>query len=55
MSDIAGKLKGCRGTIVMVTNPVDILTRVMTEVSGLPPARVVGTGTMLDTSRLNTS
>ena len=52
VSDIAGKLKGCRGTIVMVTNPVDVLTRVMTEVSGLPPARVVGTGTMLDTSRL---
>jgi L-lactate dehydrogenase len=50
--DIAGKLKGCRGTIVMVTNPVDILTRVMTEASGLPPARVIGTGTMLDTARL---
>jgi L-lactate dehydrogenase len=50
--DIAGKLKGCSGTIVVVTNPVDILTRVMTEASGLPPARVVGTGTMLDTARL---
>jgi L-lactate dehydrogenase len=50
--DIAGKLKGCRGTIVMVTNPVDVLTRVMTEASGLPAARVVGTGTMLDTARL---
>ena len=36
----------------MVTNPVDILTKVMTEVSGLPPARVIGTGTMLDTARL---
>jgi L-lactate dehydrogenase len=50
--DIGGALRGCRGTIVMVTNPVDVLTRVMTEVSGLPPARVVGTGTMLDTARL---
>jgi L-lactate dehydrogenase len=50
--DLAAKLTGCRATIVMVTNPVDILTRVMTEVSGLPPARVVGTGTMLDTARL---
>ena len=50
--DIGEKLRGCRGTIVMVTNPVDVLTHVMTEVSGLPPARVVGTGTMLDTARL---
>jgi L-lactate dehydrogenase len=49
--DIAQKLTKCRGTIVIVTNPVDILTHVMTEVSGLPPARVVGTGTMLDTAR----
>ena len=50
--DIAQKLRNCRGTIVIVTNPVDVLTHVMTEVSGLPPARVVGTGTMLDTARL---
>ena len=50
--DIAQKLRKCRGTIVIVTNPVDVLTHVMTEVSGLPPARVVGTGTMLDTARL---
>jgi L-lactate dehydrogenase len=49
---IGERLRGCRGTIVMVTNPVDILTGVMTEVTGLPPARVVGTGTMLDTARL---
>ena len=50
--DIAQKLRECRGTIVIVTNPVDVLTHVMTEASGLPPARVVGTGTMLDTARL---
>jgi L-lactate dehydrogenase len=49
--DIGRRLKGSTGIIVMVTNPVDILTRVMTEASGLPPARVVGTGTMLDTAR----
>src|SRR6185436_8727932 len=49
---IGERLRGCRGSIVMVTNPVDVLTRVMTDVSGLPPARVVGTGTMLDTARL---
>jgi L-lactate dehydrogenase len=46
------QLRGCRGTIVMVANPVDILTQVMTAASGLPPCRVLGTGTMLDTARL---
>lgn len=49
---IGEQLRGYRGIVVMVTNPVDVLTRVMTEVSGLPPARVIGTGTMLDTARL---
>jgi L-lactate dehydrogenase len=50
--DIGRRLAGCRGIIVVVTNPVDVLTRVMVEASGLPPARVAGTGTMLDTARL---
>lgn len=50
--DIGRQLAGCRGAVIMVTNPVDVLTRVMTDVSGLPPARVIGTGTMLDTARL---
>jgi L-lactate dehydrogenase len=36
----------------MVTNPVDVLTGVMTSATGLPPPRVLGTGTMLDTARL---
>ena len=38
--------------IVMVTNPVDVLTYVAWKASGLPKERVFGTGTMLDTSRL---
>jgi L-lactate dehydrogenase len=46
------QLAGCKGTVVMVTNPVDVLTRVMQQASGLPPERVIGTGTMLDTARL---
>jgi L-lactate dehydrogenase len=50
--DLGQRLRDCRGTIVMVANPVDVLTQVMAEVSGLPPARVLGTGTMLDTARL---
>jgi L-lactate dehydrogenase len=50
--DLGRRLAGCRGVIVMVTNPVDVLTQVMTEAAGLPPGRVIGTGTMLDTARL---
>ncbi|HLQ45672.1 MAG TPA: L-lactate dehydrogenase, partial [Planctomycetaceae bacterium] len=50
--DIGKRLAGCRGIIIVVTNPVDVLTYVMTEATGLPPARVLGTGTMLDTARL---
>lgn len=49
---IAKHLVGYRGIIVVVTNPVDVLTRLATEASGLPPSRVIGTGTMLDTARL---
>ena len=49
---IGRQLAGFPGTIVMVTNPVDVLTGVMQQASGLPPERVLGTGTMLDTARL---
>jgi L-lactate dehydrogenase len=37
---------------VVVSNPVDILTYAVTKLSGLPSGRVVGSGTLLDTSRL---
>lgn len=49
---IGERLRGYRGLVVVVTNPVDVLTWVLTEASGLPPERVMGTGTMLDTARL---
>ncbi len=49
---IAAELAGARGLVVVVTNPVDVLTQVAAEASGLPPSRVIGTGTMLDTARL---
>ena len=52
VADIGHRLTGFAGTIVMVTNPVDVLTDVMQQASGLPPERVLGTGTMLDTARL---
>ena len=37
---------------VIVSNPVDILTYVFTKISGLPQRQVIGSGTILDTSRL---
>ena len=40
------------GIIIVVTNPVDILTRVAQKLSGLPEHRVIGSGTVLDTARL---
>lgn len=40
--------------VVMVSNPVDVLTQVALEVSGVGPARVVGSGTVLDSARLRT-
>ncbi len=40
------------GIIIVVTNPVDILTYVTQKISGLPENRVIGSGTVLDTARL---
>lgn len=45
-------LVGHRGLLVMVTNPVDVLTHVLLEASKLPASRVLGTGTLLDTARM---
>jgi L-lactate dehydrogenase len=50
--DIARRLRGARGLLVIVTNPVDVMTHVAVHASGLPAERVLGTGTMLDTARL---
>lgn len=38
--------------IIVVTNPVDIITRYAQKLSGLPTSQVFGTGTFLDTQRL---
>ena len=51
-SGIAERFKSYDGIVVVVANPVDVLTQVFRETSGLPAGRVIGTGTMLDTSRL---
>ena len=38
--------------LLIVSNPVDILTMLALELSGFPKERVLGSGTVLDTSRL---
>ncbi|MFH1077447.1 MAG: L-lactate dehydrogenase, partial [Pseudomonadota bacterium] len=38
--------------IIVVSNPVDILTYATIKISGLPANKIVGSGTVLDTSRL---
>jgi len=47
-------LRGYAGLLIMVTNPVDVLTWVLLDASQLPPSRVLGTGTLLDTARMRT-
>ena len=43
---------GFHGIFLVATNPVDIMTRIVYEISGFPPEKVIGTGTALDTARL---
>ena len=43
---------GFDGIFLVASNPVDVLAQVVAEVSGLPKNRVIGTGTLLETSRM---
>jgi L-lactate dehydrogenase len=52
VGELARHFRGYDGTVVLVTNPVDVLTHVFQRQSVLPAERVLGTGTMLDTARL---
>lgn len=51
---MASSLKdaGFDGILLVVTNPVDVLTYIIQRESGLPATRVIGSGTILDTARL---
>ena len=42
----------CEGILLIVSNPVDILTQIALRESGFPKERVIGSGTVLDTARL---
>ena len=53
VTDVA---KYCPDAILLiVTNPVDIMTYVSLKISGFPSSRVIGSGTVLDTSRFRSS
>ncbi len=54
MKEIAPKIASyCPNAVyIIVSNPVDILTYAFIKFSGLPASQVIGSGTMLDTSRL---
>ena len=54
MRDIVRNImaNGAKPYLVIVSNPVDVLTYVVLKESGLPKNRVFGTGTTLDTSRM---
>ena len=43
---------GFDGIFIVVSNPVDIMTYLVKELSGFPKNRVIGTGTILETARL---
>lgn len=44
-----------QGILLIVANPVDILTYAAVKLSGLPENRVIGSGTVLDTARLKSA
>jgi L-lactate dehydrogenase len=43
---------GFDGILIVASNPVDVMAKVAFAQSGLPAKRVIGTGTLLDSSRL---
>ena len=52
--DIVSKVmaSGFNGIILVATNPLDVMTYLTYKYSGLPANQVIGTGTSLDTARL---
>ena len=54
LSSIISEIKktGFEGILLMVANPVDVLTHLAVKLSGYPEHRVFGSGTVLDTARL---
>jgi L-lactate dehydrogenase len=49
---LSAGLVGYQGVLLVVTNPVDVLTYFYQEYTGIPRHKVIGTGTFLDSARL---
>lgn len=45
-------VSGCKGVMLIVSNPVDVMTYVAWKHSGWERSRVIGSGTVLDSARL---
>ena len=43
---------GFNGIFLLVTNPVDVISYLTWQYSGLPPEQIIGSGTVLDSARL---
>lgn len=54
LKDITGRIVPVapKAVYIIVSNPVDVLTYVFHKISGLPENQIIGSGTILDTSRL---
>lgn len=53
VTDVAKQIrKTCPdATLLVISNPVDVMTRIIQEVTGFPASRVIGSGTNLDSAR----
>ena len=54
VASVAQQIKdsGFNGKLVVITNPVDVITSLYQEITGLPKGHVIGTGTLLDSARM---
>ena len=46
------KQSGFSGVLIVISNPVDVVTSLFQHHTGLPKEQVIGTGTLLDTARM---
>ncbi|MGQ7392838.1 L-lactate dehydrogenase [Streptococcus suis] len=54
VKEVSSKLvaSGFSGILIVITNPVDVISQLYQTYTGFPHERVIGTGTLLDTARM---
>jgi L-lactate dehydrogenase len=40
--------------LLIASNPVDVITQMANQIAGVPPRRIIGSSTILDTARFRT-